>query len=297
MLICDTHADTLWKRSREPGATCDISIETMKNSPDTRIQALALFIEPGGMDTTPTIAQRELAALKEMKQEGWRQIREVEEARPGEGNFLLTIEGGEIFGDDPAKVEEYAALGARIAALTWNGENLLGYPAQSGSPEGLKPFGWEIVKRMHALHIAADISHLNERGAAELMDSGVPPMASHSCCKKLCDHFRNLTDDQLRTLIRCGGYVGVNFYARFLNVEGKADLDTVIDHIAHICELGGEKHVGLGSDFDGIDEYPTGLRTAGDVPALLNRMLQRGFDPKGVERVAGGNFAEYMKRI
>ncbi|MBO5500454.1 MAG: membrane dipeptidase, partial [Clostridia bacterium] len=113
----------------------------------------------------------------------------------------------------------------------------------------------------------------------------------------LCDHFRNLSDHQLRQLFATGGYVGVNFFVPFLTTGGRATLDTVIDHMAHMCDLGGENHVGLGSDFDGIDEYPEGLRNAGDIPALLERMRQRGFSEALVEKIAGQNFAAYLERI
>ncbi|MEG1571797.1 MAG: membrane dipeptidase, partial [Clostridia bacterium] len=140
-------------------------------------------------------------------------------------------------------------------------------------------------------------SHLNARGTAEVMDADIPPMASHSCARALCDHPRNLTDAQLRALFAIGGYVGVNFYARFLDHSGQADLNRVIDHMVHMCALGGEKCVGLGSDFDGIDEYPEGLRRADDVPKLLEGLRARGFDEPLVRGIAGENFAAYMKKL
>src|SRR5699024_5743796 len=127
-------------------------------------------------------------------------------------------------------------------------------------------------------HMAVDVSHLNERGFYDLLDGEAPPLASHSCARALCDHPRNLTDHQLRCLFEAGGYVGVNFYPLFLSSDSRADLNRVIDHIAHICDLGGEAHVGLGSDFDGIETHPEGLRNAGDIPALLEGMRRRGFD-------------------
>lgn len=300
MLICDTHADTLYAMAAEgrpSGLAFDVCKADFSSLEDTRVQAMALFVCTGGMALSPTIVERELKALELLKANGFVQITELSQARAGMPNILLTIEGGEAFGDDPAGVERFASLGVRAAALTWNNENLLGFPAVSASPEGLKPFGREVVRRMREARMAVDISHLNERGADEVMDSDIAPMASHSCSYALCPHPRNLTDRQLRALFRVGGYVGVNFYARFLREDGLADIDTVIDHIAHMCELGGEDFVGLGSDFDGIDEYPAGLLRAADLPRLLDGMRRRGFDEALVEKIAGLNFKGYLERI
>ena len=298
MLICDTHADTLYAmvdERRPAGLPFDVRREHFTASCDVRVQALALFVCTGGMALSPTIVERELAALERLKQEGFVQITQLSQARPGVPNVLLTIEGGEAFGGDPAGVECFARLGVRAAALVWNNENLLAHPAAGGSSEGLTPLGREVVRRMRQCHMAVDVSHLNERGFWDLMDGNVPPMASHSCAHALCGHPRNLTDGQLRALFEAGGYVGVNFYPVFLSPDGQADIDDVIDHIAHMCDLGGERCVGLGSDFDGIERYPAGLRTAGDLPALFTRMRQRGFDDALIENIAGQNFARYLQ--
>ena len=208
---------------------------------------------------------------------------------------MLTIEGGEAFGGDAAQVDRFADLGVRMAALVWNNENGVAHPALSGSGEGLTPLGWDIVSRMRSRHMAVDVSHLNERGFYDLLDGKAPPLASHSCARALCDHPRNLSDHQLRCLFEAGGYVGVNFYPLFLSHDSRADQDRVVDHIAHMCDLGGEAHVGLGSDFDGIETHPEGLRNAGDLPALLERMRRRGFGEPLVEAVAGLNFKRYLE--
>ncbi len=298
MLICDTHADTLWAMAT--GKTrLDLTPDMLTNPADTRVQALALFVSTGGMAQRPTIVERELAVFEDLKAKGQlRQITRVEDARPGRANVLLTIEGGEAFGDALDGVERMAALGVRMAALTWNNENAIGHPAKGGSPEGLKPFGRQVVAEMRRLHMAVDISHLNARGTAEVMDSDIPPLASHSCVYALCPHYRNLTDGQLRALFRCGGYVGVNFYPGFLSPEGTATLDTLADHMAYLCDLGGEKQIGLGSDFDGgIEPYPVGLHRACDLPALLDAMRRRGFSRELILDIAGRNFQRYMRRI
>lgn len=300
MLVCDTHADTLYALAspdRPCGAPLDITAELLTAAGGVRVQCLALFVCTSGMQMQPTIVQKELRAFERLKQQGFHQIVDLSQAREGVANAMLTIEGGEAFGSDVAQVDHFADLGVRMAALVWNNENGVAHPAITGSNEGLTPLGWDIVRRMRNRHMAVDVSHLNERGFYDLLDGEAPPLASHSCARALCNHPRNLTDHQLRCLFEAGGYVGVNFYPLFLSNDAQADLNRVIDHIAHICDLGGEAHVGLGSDFDGIDSWPEGLRNAGDIPALLDGMRRRGFDETLVEAVAGLNFKHYLERI
>jgi len=301
MLICDTHADTLWalqNANRPASQPTDVTLAHLTATQDTRVQAMALFVGDQGLTGSDAdLIQRELVQWEWLQAQGFRQIRRIDVALPGKANVLLTIEGGEAFGAEVASVAHFAAMGVRAAALVWNNENRLAHPAKGGSKEGLTPFGRAIVQQMRKHRMAVDISHLNERGSDEVMDSDTPCMASHSCARGLCDHFRNLSDRQLKQLFATGGYVGVNFFVPFLSTSGKATLDTVIDHMAYMCDLGGENHVGLGSDFDGIDEYPEGLRNAGDIPALLERMRQRGFSEALVRKIAGENFAAYLNII
>ena len=300
MLICDTHADTLWNMvwtERPADQPYDITKEFLTAYDGVRVQALALFIPPQGMEQKPDFVERELAAFEQLKREGWRQITEIDQAIPGEANVLLTIEGCEAFRGDPDNVDRLADLGVRIGALTWNTPNGLCTPACESDEGGITPLGWTIVSRMRKRHMAVDVSHMNIAGFYDLLDGAAPPMASHSCARALCDHSRNLTDDQLRQLFRAGGFVGVNFYNMFLSEDHKADVDRVIDHMAYMCDLGGENHVGFGSDFDGIDEWPDGLRTAKDVPSLMEGMRRRGFGEKLIEKIAGLNFRDYLQRI
>lgn len=300
MLICDTHADTLWNLAwdkRPADLPYDVTKEFLTAHDGVRVQAMALFIPPKGMEQEPSILDLELKAFEKLKTEGWRQVTEISQALPGEANMLLTIEGCEAFRGDPDNVDRLADLGARIGGLTWNTPNGLCTPACESDEGGITPLGWTIVKRMRERHMAVDVSHLNIAGFYDLLDGTVPPMASHSCARALCSHSRNLTDDQLRQLFRAGGFVGVNFYNVFLSDDSVANVDRVIDHMAHICDLGGENHIGFGSDFDGIDEWPEGLRNAGDIPNLINGLRRRGFGEELVEKIAGLNFKAYLERI
>ena len=122
-------------------------------------------------------------------------------------------------------------------------------------------------------------------------------MASHSCCRKLCNSTRNLTDDQICALIERGGWIGVNFYTYFINGEPRCMLDDLCDHFVHIAELGGVKHMGFGSDFDGIESSPQGLESPADLPRLIDMLRLRGFSEEEIEGIAGKNFLDYFRRI
>ncbi|MDD3336825.1 MAG: membrane dipeptidase [Eubacteriales bacterium] len=298
MLICDTHADTLYAMQSKEQKPLDVTLAALEAGLDTRVQAFALFVGSSGLTGSDSdLIDRELNAFRQLQSNGLHQIRTLSEATPSVANGLLTIEGGEAFGDDIASVERYAGLGVRIAGLVWNNENLLAHPAVQGVDQGLSPLGLKMVDELRKHRIALDLSHLNQRGAWEVMDSSIPPMASHSCARALFDHPRNLTDEQLRALFMAGGYVGVNFYPLFLTGGQQASIDDVVNHIVYMCELGGEKSVGLGSDFDGIDCYPDGLRDASQLPNLFEGMRKRKLSEALIAAVAGQNFARYMNRI
>ena len=171
---------------------------------------------------------------------------------------MLTVEDGACLDGELSRLKTIYDLGVRLITLTWNYENCLGFP-NSPDPalhaKGLKDFGLEALAEMDRLGIVADVSHLSEGGFWDVVRENKKPfVASHSCARALCDHSRNLTDEQLRALGDCGGVCGVNFYSQFLRAgtEHTANED-ILRHMAHIADHAGMEAVALGSDFDGID--------------------------------------------
>lgn len=299
MIICDTHCDTLYMRALQPEETPCVTMEAMKQG-GTSIQTCTLFAGGGGVTGQPyEKAIAEYKAFEHLRDtEGWVRVDSPLEAEEGKVKILLSIEGGEIFQGKVERVQEFYDKGIRMAALTWNNENEIGHSAKSGSKEGIKPAGWDILKRMAELHMAADTSHLNEAGFWDLIDKHAqPPMASHSCAKALCPHFRNLTDEQVRAMVERGGWIGINFYPYFLSESGRAGVVDICNHIDHMCELGAEKHVGFGSDFDGIEVSPYDCKSPADVPKILNELRRRGYKEETIEDIAGRNFLAYYKRL
>jgi len=296
MIICDTHADTLSALAYDSAARTDITPDRLRRA-GVSLQTLALYV--GGSPDRDQIARHfddMLRVLDRLKAEGLKQTDDPGDAREGESLVMLSVEGCDLLADNLDALHQWRALGVRMAAITWNYKNALGTPAKLNDTEGLTPFGRLAVREMARTGIAPDTSHLNERGFYDILELGVVPLASHSCCKSICGHKRNLSDDQLRALFDAGGYVGLNFYPWFLNDQGRCTLDTLADHMLHMLDLGGEGHVGLGSDFDGIEVKVPHLNDPTDLPALFDVFRRRGIDGELLEGIAGKNLLRYYER-
>ncbi len=299
MIICDTHADTLFQMVCEPEAALDVTLERLQAG-GVSLQVLAMFV---GMDNEPDKIRRRfeamLLAYKGLLAQGWQQAMDPGEAREGVVKTLLSVEGCEIFEPGLEVIAEYREKGVRMAAPTWNYENALGVPAIVNADQGLKPYGLAAVKEMQRLQIAVDVSHLNIAGFYDILNkTNAPPLASHSCCRKLRDHPRNLTDGQLKDLFAAGGFVGLNFYPSFLVEAGQpCGIDDLINHIDHMHQLGGQGMVGFGSDFDGITTKPQGLENPADFPALIKGLRERGYQENEVESIAGKALLDYYRRL
>lgn len=298
MLLFDTHADTLFRLCFPYGENeeMDVTKEKLLKG-GVSVQVMAMFVGRSDLKSIRIAFDKMLAKKEEMKAAGFRQVDDLKEAKDGETAFMLSVEGCDLLDGHGEMIAEWRKQGVRMAALTWNYENCVATPASRDATTGLKPFGREAVREMQRLKMAVDVSHLNEKGFYELLEMGVIPLASHSCCRKLCDHVRNLTDDQLKALFSAGGYVGVNFYPAFLRRDEKAGIADVCDHVLHMLEMGGEGKIGFGSDFDGIEMKPEGLMGPQDFPKLLDALRRRGLDEKMIRGIAGENLLQYYDRI
>ena len=299
MIICDTHCDMLWMRQFHPDQKPCVTLENMRKG-GISLQTCTLFSGTGGPANHPyEKGMAEYQVFVRLRdRERWVQALNPLEAEEGKVKVMLSMEGGEILEGSVERLREFNEYGVRMVALTWNFENEIASPAKDGGRDGIKPRGWDILREMARMKMAADTSHLNEAGFWDLIDRHSQPcMASHSCCRALCDHFRNLTDEQIRALIRRGGWMGINFYPTFLSEDGRATVQTVCDHIDHVCQLGGEKHVGFGSDFDGIETTPEGLSSPAEVPNIFAELRRRGYSEETLADIAGRNFLDYYRRL
>ncbi|MDI9440627.1 MAG: dipeptidase [Bacillota bacterium] len=212
---------------------------------------------------------------------------------------LLAVEGGEALEGKLAHLRNLYRLGVRLLTLTWNFRNDLGAGQMEG-PEGggLSRFGLEVVEEMNRLGMLIDVSHLNEPGFWDVIEaSSSPVIASHSNAKALCDHPRNLTDEQIRAIADGGGVIGVNFCTAFLTSSGAATLDDVLNHIDYLVKVGGIETVGLGSDFDGITETPIGLENCSRTLILADGLNGRGYSVDAIEKIMGGNLLRLCANV
>ena len=217
----------------------------------------------------------------------------LENCREGYRSAILTIEDAVELDGQIERLDTVYEDGVRMIALTWNYENSLGFPNSAGPEEhqrGLKPFGIEAVERMNELGIIVDVSHLSEGGFYDVARCSKKPFAaSHSCCRALRDHPRNLTDDQLRLLGEKGGVVGINFYYDFLGEPADhTTIDLVVKHMLHIRDKAGMDSLAFGSDFDGI-EGTLEFEDFSGFPRILSA-LEKHFTDDEIDRITHGDF-------
>ncbi|QBS37883.1 MULTISPECIES: dipeptidase [Thermaerobacter] len=212
---------------------------------------------------------------------------------------VVGIEGGEVLHGRLGVLRLLHRLGVRLVGLTWNERNDLADGAGDGrSGGGLSQRGVAVVREMNRLGMVVDVSHLSDAGFYDVLAvSRQPVVASHSNCRALCPHPRNLSDDQIRALAAQGGVMGMNFYARFLRADGPATVDDVVRHIEHVASLVGPEHVGLGSDFDGIGETPQGLEDVTRLPNLIEALLRRNWKEDHLRLVLAENFLRVFRQV
>lgn len=212
---------------------------------------------------------------------------------------ILSVEGGEALMGEISALRVLYRLGVRSLCLTHNARNEIADGVSfSSTGGGLTPFGREVVAEMNRLGMIVDISHIGERGFYDVTEiTDKPFIASHSNAKALCSHRRNLNDDQILVMKKKQCVIGINYYSRFLVNEGRGSLTDVIRHIEYIASLGGIDCVGLGSDFDGIDMWPSDMEGVQHVYRIFNELEKLNYSREDVEKIAGGNFMRIAKQI
>lgn len=206
---------------------------------------------------------------------------------------FLSVEGGELLGCDPARLDQAAADGVKAINLTWNHANALSGSHCEQSERGLSEIGRRFVEKMEELHILVDVSHLSEAGFWDVVEMARRPiLASHSNIKSVWEHTRNLTDGQITAIIKNQGVIGLNFYEGF--VGGSRDLDMVRAHLDRLLELGGEHCAALGGDWDGCDTIPD-LPAIDSLPRLYEHLLRHGYTETVVQDLFYNNLMRVVR--
>jgi membrane dipeptidase len=251
---------------------------------------------------------------------------------------LIGIEGGVAIENDLAQLRAFHRLGVRYMTLTHN-TSLDWADAAIDAPrnQGLSPFGERVVREMNRLGMLVDLSHVSPETMKDAMAvSEAPVLFSHSSCRALDAHPRNVPDEILRKLPEDGGVVMVTFVPSFVSEEvrswnamqdaeearlkslhpddpdavkneldawrqahpaPRATLAQVADHIEHVRAVAGIDHVGIGSDFDGITSTPLGLEGVEDYPDLLAELLRRGWKDEEIKKLAGQNVLRVLREV
>lgn len=273
-------------------------------------------MEEGHLDTTITVAyisqstppeeatERALSILKRFKEDiskvgrGIVVTHSAEDAimakSRGLKSVMLGVENGLAIGGDISNIDLFKAEGVVYITLCHNGSNDICDSAK-GDPihDGVSEFGAEVIKRMNELGITVDVSHSSEKSTLDALRLSTQPIiASHSSCKALCDHPRNLCDDVVMAIAAKGGVVQVCGYGGFLT-EGVATLLDIVAHIEHIVSIAGYNSVGVGSDFDGGGGVE-GFEGANHFMNITVELLRRGHTPQNIAKIMGGNILRVL---
>lgn len=221
-------------------------------------------------------------------------------ASGGKLGLLISIEGGESLDGDLSRLEHYFHLGVRAIGLTWNYENDLAWGANSdknikeemllGTHDGVKPFGAAVIERANELGMVVDLAHLSYHGFWRAL--GIcrkPVLVSHGACYALCPHVRNLRDEQLKALAEYDGVLGISFVPAFLNEKAERSVEDILRHIDYGVEKAGIDHIGIGSDFDGVETLPQGVNDCLFLSYLAEALDKRGYDRAAIDKIMGDN--------
>ncbi len=294
--VFDAHCDLLMKLFEDPSADFDKGTGDLQvtraglEKGHVKVQIFAIYIPDAvhpSMRFEAALAQVDLFYRKVIKQAGLKQIKSKQDIlslQENEIGAILALEGCDVIGDDLLKLRTLFHLGVRSVGLTWNHPNLVADGAGEPRGGGLTQFGQEVVNELNAQHMFCDVSHLSEKGFWDVITLAEKPVATHSNSRALIMQqksqvkwplARSLSDEQFIAIAQRNGVVGVTFVPDFLTTKPEANVDDVLRHIEHYCSLGGQKHIGIGADFDGIQETPIDLRGPQDFGHLQNELLKR----------------------
>jgi membrane dipeptidase len=219
---------------------------------------------------------------------------------------VLHFEGAEAIGPDLDALHVFHGMGLRSLGPVWSRPTIFGhgvpfrFPSTGDTGPGLTDLGRALVRECNSLRIMLDLSHLNEAGFRDVAKaSDAPLVATHSNAHAVCASSRNLTDWQLRAIGESGGMAGLNLATSFLRPDGRESPDMTLDpvkrHIAHMLEVAGEDHVGIGSDFDGAT-VPQDIAGVEGLPVLLRAMQEMGLGEALIRKIAHGNWLRLLER-
>ncbi len=306
MKIVDFHCDVLCKlllderltfQNGKAGAL-DVTYERLKAS-ETILQTFAIYIPQsmnGRLEPILESLDRFHQYVLSCDEMVWvKSAKDLEACvRDDKIGALLSLEGVDGLQGQTPLLRTMHQLGIRAAGLTWNHPNWAADGAMEPRGGGLTEKGRLFVKECNKLGILVDVSHLSEQAFWDVADlTAKPVIASHSNARAICDHPRNLNDEQIRRIIGMQGMIGITYVPWFVSKEEVVTVQDLLLHIEHICALGGEDHIMLGSDFDGIDRYIKDLTHPAEV-ANLREALLKHYTASQTEQFLSGNALRFL---
>jgi membrane dipeptidase len=348
-IVLDTHIDTTpqlqttWKFAEEHKEG-HIDLPRMKKG---GLNALFFSIYMSGTVTGPKAVNDSLeriAAVHKLAQDmpdkvalcvTASQVRQAH--RQGKIAALMGMEGGHMINNSLPLLRMYAELGVRYLTLT-HSVNTDWADSSGDQPKhnGLTDFGKQVVRELNTLGVMVDISHVSDKTFWDALEvSQAPMIASHSSCRALSGHARNMTDEMIKALAAKGGVIQINYLDQFidndlfeysrkarpLNAElmqkypgrensakrreeiakqfgpaPKASWERIIDHIDYAVKLAGVDHVGLGSDFDG-GSMPVGMEDVTHLPRITEALLRKGYSRLDIKKILGENTLRLMSDV
>ena len=222
----------------------------------------------------------------------------LQNKRAGRKSIMFGIENGKALEGNLGNVQHFAGRGVVYITLCHNGDNDLCDSCRGNNTHGgVSPFGEQVIGEMNRLGLMVDLSHAADKSFYDALEmSRTPIVCSHSSCRALCNHPRNLTDEQMRALAKRGGVMQVTLYPGFLRKDGKATILDAISHLRHAIQVMGVEHVGLGTDFDGDGGVP-GLADASELIQFTRQLLSRHYSEDDIQLIWGGNFLRVMSLV
>ncbi len=321
LLTLDTHIDIPWPDTPDPFAETARKVDMPKMRRGSLSAGCFVAYVPQAVRTTENeqaAIERAIAMLETihaMARSGngiaatvTITADQIEQARRnGIIAVIPAVENGFAIGTDLSRLTRFRQLGARYLTLTHNGHNALAdsavprsdlgdAPAEHG---GLSQFGRRVIAELNRLGMLADVSHASRDTMLQAADcSRTPVVATHSCIRALCDHPRNIDDEQLDALRDCGGVVHITAVSAFLKKDMKPEQVTVADfadHVDYAVRRIGVEHVGISSDFDGGGGF-TGWADASESPNITAELLRRGYGQAELTLLWSGNFLRLLRR-
>ncbi|WP_211745874.1 dipeptidase [Paenibacillus sp. Marseille-Q4541] len=311
--IVDMHCDVLYKMQRDSsldfiqGPGLDVTMNRLQEG-NVALQTFAIFLSeklgtPRFEHVFRQIEIYNLLTAQESHPLRLRPLRWKEDAQELRTNIgqaggsiwsLLSLEGVDGLEGNLSYLDLMYKQGVRFIGVTWNYANWAADGILEERNGGFTNKGRELIRRCKEIGLILDVSHLSEAGFWELADTTERSfIASHSNARAVCPHPRNLTDEQIRTIIALNGRMGMTFVPWFVKEQGEVSQTDLLKHIEHVCSLGGANHIMFGSDFDGIHQWIQGLEHPGKYTDLVE-LLQKHYPETLVRQFMYDNMLTFL---